>query len=774
MMTSTHHKTHSSHWGAFTARWQDDRLVITPFSGDPDPSPLLQNMANALSHQARIAGPMVRRGWLEQGPGPDNRRGADEYVALSWPEAYERVAAELQRVAGVSGPEAIFGGSYGWSSAGRFHHAQSQVHRFLNTTLGGYVRSVNSYSSGASSVLLPHIIGDINEIARRGVSWQEIAQHTEVMISFGGLALKNSQVASGGMSEHTERGFIDQAARRGATFISVSPLESDLPAEARGEWLPIRPGTDAALILALLHILANRQWIDAAFLARYCVGWEKLVAYIRGDVDGQVRDAAWAAPICGIPAARIDALAAQLHGRRVMVTVAHSLQRAEHGEQPVWLGLVLAAALGQPGLPGGGYAYALGALGHYGKHHNQVAFPALPQGKNGIDRFIPVARVADMLLHPGEKFVYNGRHLTYPSIRLAYWAGGNPFHHHQDLARLRRAFCRLDTLIVHETAWTATARHADIVLPATMTLEREDIGGAPTDRYLVAMQQAATPYGEAKDDYAIFTELARRLGREAAFTEGRSAREWLAHLYQQMRERLRERDICVPDFATFWQQGILELPQDRDGGRLLRAFRQDPERNPLPTPSGKIEIFSQTIAGFGYADCPGHPVWLEPQQRPDEQHPFYLIANQPESRLHSQLDFGQYSVSRKRGGREICCLNPDDARRLGITTGDVVELVNGRGTVLASAEVSARIMPGVVQLPTGAWYDPVDPLAERPVCRHGNPNVLTLDIGTSSLSQGCAGQITVVRVGRFAGEAPEVRVFEPPVAVSRRPESSGG
>lgn len=551
---------------------------------------------------------MVRRGWLENGPGPDDRRGADDYVAISWEQAYSLAAAELKRVAGLAGPEAVFGGSYGWSSAGRFHHAQSQVHRFLNTSIGGYVRSVNSYSSGAASVILPHIVGDMNEIARRGVSWQEIAEHSEVVLSFGGLALKNSQVASGGLSEHTERGFIQQAARRGARFISVSPLASDLPDEAQGEWLAIHPGTDSALILALLQILKQRQWSDEAFLADYCVGWPQLVAYLNGEQDGQLRDAAWAAEICGIPAARIEALAEQLHGKRVIVSVAHALQRAQHGEQPVWLGLVLAAALGQPGLPGGGYSYALGALGHYGKQHNRVAFPALPQGKNGIDRLIPVARISDMLLHPGEKFRYNGRTLTYPTIKLAWWAGGNPFHHHQDLARLRKAFATLDTLIVHEVAWTSTARHADLVLPATMTLEREDVGGAPTDRHLIAMQQVAAPYGEAKDDYSIFSELSRRLGSEQAFTEGRSAREWQAHLYQQMQEKLQQQGVSVPDFATFWQQGILELPQSDDAGRLLRHFRRDPQQHPLPTPSGKSKFIPprwpvltmRTVRGIRY------------------------------------------------------------------------------------------------------------------------------------------------------------------------------
>jgi len=747
---------HSAHWGAFQAKRNGEHLLIEPFRGDPDPSPLLQNFHRALNHPARVARPMIRRGWLENGPGPDRRRGADEYVTVSWEEATQCVAKELKRVGDAYGPAGIFGGSYGWSSAGRFHHAQSQVHRFLNTTLGGYVRSVNSYSSGAASVLLPHIVGDMNEIARRGVSWEEIAHHSEVVVAFGGLALKNAQVASGGLSEHTERGFMQQAARRGTRFISVSPLKSDLPEEAQGEWLALRPGTDAAFMLGVLSVLIAGGLTDEAFLARYCVGWPQMVAYLCGREDGVVRDAQWAASICGISSDRITQFARQLPGKRVLVTVAHALQRAGHGEQPVWLGLVLAAALGQPGLPGGGFTYALGALGHYGKHHN------LPQGKNGIDLFIPVARIADMLLNPGATFDYNGQRLTYPHIRLAYWAGGNPFHHHQDLARLRQAFCQLDTLIVHESAWTASARHADIVLPATMTLEREDIGGAPTDRHLIAMHPVAEPYGEARDDYTIFRELARQLGREEAFSEGRDARGWLQHLYQQLREKLAAHQVQTPEFSAFWQQGMLTLPQLKDGGRMINAFRASPDGAPLPTPSGKIEIFSAKIASFGYENCPGHPVWREPQQKPSTDYPFWLIANQPATRLHSQLDFGDYSQGAKRGGREVCSLNRQDAAALGIAEDDIIELYNERGHVLASARLTDGLLTGVVQLPTGAWYDPIDPTAARPLCRHGNPNVLTLDVGTSSLTQGCSGQITVVQVRKYAGEMTPVQAFIPP------------
>jgi biotin/methionine sulfoxide reductase len=442
--------------------------------------------------------------------------------------------------------------------------------------------------------------------------------------------------------------------------------------------------------------------------------------------------------------------------------VAQSLQRAEFGEQPVWAGLALAAALGQIGLPGGGFCYGLGSIGYYGRRRVAVPVAPLPQGRNGVGEYIPVARIADMLLHPGEPFDHDGRRLRYPHVRLAYWVGGNPFHHHQDLGRLRRAIGRLDTFVVHEPVWTATARHADVVLPATMTIEREDIGATSLDPVMAAMHRLVDPPGEARDDYAVFTELARRLGAAEEFTEGLDVRGWLARLYERTRSALAARGEPAPSFAEFWAAGELALPLRPDDGGLLAAFRADPDARKLPTPSGRIEVGSTTVAGFGYPDCPGHPAYFAPTDAPDERHPLWLVANQPATRLHSQLDFGAHSAAAKVAGREAVRIHPRDAAARGIADGDVVRLHNDRGACLAGARLSEDVAPGVVQLPTGAWFDPLDPDDPVPFCVHGNPNVLTRDAGSSALAQGCTGQHTAVQVERFTGPPPPVRAHEPP------------
>src|SRR4029077_14120526 len=193
------------------------------------------------------------------------------------------LGAELARVRDSHGPGAVFGGSYGWASAGRFHHAQGQLHRFLNTAMGGYVRSVNSYRSGASSVLVPHIIGDYEDLTKRNVSWDQVAEHPEIVLAFGGMALKNSMVAGGSVSRHVERGAMDRARARGCAFVLVGPLRSDLPEEAGATWISSVPGTDTALMLALVHTLESDGLHDPAFLERSTTGWPVFERYLRGE-----------------------------------------------------------------------------------------------------------------------------------------------------------------------------------------------------------------------------------------------------------------------------------------------------------------------------------------------------------------------------------------------------------------------------------------------------------------------------------------------------------
>jgi biotin/methionine sulfoxide reductase len=231
-----------------------------------------------------------------------------------------------------------------------------------------------------------------------------------------------------------------------------------------------------------------------------------------------------------------------------------------------------------------------------------------------------------------------------------------------------------------------------------------------------------------------------------------------------------ELDFAVPPFEEFWRQGQLRLPTE-GGLTLLADFRADPRSHRLNTPSGRIEIFSEDIDGFGYDDCAGHPKWFEPSEwlggSRAARYPLHLLANQPATRLHSQLDIGAVSQGSKVQGREPIRMHSRDAAARGLADGDVARVFNDRGACLAGVVVDDRLRRDVVQLSTGAWYDPADPADPDAMCVHGNPNVLTDDIGTSSLARGCTGAHVLVQVEKFTGPLPPVRAHEPPVIVDR-------
>ena len=758
----------STHWGVYDVTVEQGEVTrVEPFPHDPDPSPIGLSLVGTVTGPVRIRRPAVRKSYLEGGPGAARHlRGAEPFVEVSWDEALALVSSELKRVIASHGNASVFAGSYGWSSAGRFHHAQSQVHRFMNA-LGGYVAHLGTYSLGAARTLLPRILMDMDAMRLQHTAWTVLEQHCELLVAFGGIPAKNTQVNSGGVSQHEVRPALKRLAHAGVKFVNVSPLREDFDAAPGAEWVSLRPNTDTALMLAIAHTLIAEGLHDAAFLDRYCTGFEEFRRYVMGEFGGTARSAEWAAPICDVRAETIRTLARRMARSRTMISVAWALQRGDHGEQPYWLGITLACLLGQVGTPGGGFALGYGPVSIEGANARPFSGPVLPQGENGVKTPIPVARIADMLENPGGEYHFNGKRCTYPDIRLIYWAGGNPFHHHQDLNRFLRAWrSKPETIVVNEQYWNPNAKLADIVLPATTMLERDDIGSTSRDRFMIAMKRALDPVGESRDDYEIFTGLAERLGVKEKFTEGRSSAAWLRHLYDTAAERARKFDLQLPSFEAFWSEGYIEMPPPDEPPVMLKQYREDPEKNALPTPSGKIEIHSSAIASFGYDDCAGHPAWYEPAEwlgSPlTKRYPLHLISHQPSTRLHSQYDHGSVSLASKVAGREAMTMHPDDAAARGIKAGDVVRVYNDRGACLAVVRIDDGVRPSVVVLPTGAWYDPLVPGEDGTLEKHGNPNVLTLDKGTSKLTQGCSAHTALVEVELFKGDPPAITAFDPP------------
>ncbi|MBT8078220.1 MAG: molybdopterin-dependent oxidoreductase [Gammaproteobacteria bacterium] len=770
-MASTKRLPTSTHWGNYLVEARDGKLAaVHHYDVDVDPTPIGQSLLDSQDPATRIPQPMVRAGYLEKkwhsnGSG----RGREPFVAVDWDAALDLAADALKNAIDRGGNESIYAGSYGWASAGRFHHAQGQIKRFLNL-IGGFTASVTSYSAGAAEVIVPHILGaSFFDIMRQAPTVADITAHTDLVVCFGGIALKNTQVMDGGLGAHTATSQLKKLSKTGTAFVNISPLRDDMAEFVGADWLACRPNSDVAIMLGLAHTLYTEDLHDPAFLQTFCVGFDKFLPYLLGQDDGQAKDADWAASISEIPATTIRALARRMAAGRTLIGISWSLQRAEHGEQSYWMVTTLAAMLGQFGLPGGGVAYGYGSVHNIGfaaRRQPPFRTASMRQGQRPIDSFIPVSRIADMLLNPGARYDYNGETRRFPDIKVVMWSGGNPYHHHQDLNRLRRAWAKPETIIVSDPFWTATARRADIVFPCNTTLERNDFAIGSTDCYITPMHKAVEPFGQSRSDFELYAGLAARFGKVSEFTEDRDEEQWLRHMYALTRDNAAEAGVTLPDFDTFWAGEQIDFADQVEPQKyIIEQFREDPTQNALATPSGKIEIFSEKIASFGYDDCAGHATWFDKQEwlggERSAQFPLHLISNQPKTRLHSQLDHAVTSRNGKIRGREIVRMHPDDAASRGISDGDIVRLWNDRGACLAAAVIFDGIRESVIELPTGAWFDPLDADGGS-MDVHGNPNVLTRDAGTSKLAQGPTAHSCLVQVEKYDGDLPEITVFRQP------------
>ncbi|MEE4015440.1 molybdopterin-dependent oxidoreductase [Roseibium sp. FZY0029] len=737
----------ASHFGTYEIEQGSDGPSLQAFRHDPAPSPVGAGFLDLADHPTRIRQPMARRGWLEGDKG--KARGDDTFVPLDIKTACDLAADEMVRIRKSFGNRSIFGGSYGWGSAGRFHHPQSQLKRFLNLA-GGFVSTVNTYSYGTAKVLIPHLVGrEYSDPGALSPSWDRIVTMRPFILSFGGMRLANAQVEAGGTGAHRTRGWIEAFERAGGEMLTLSPDGRDAPI---GEHLAINAGTDACAMLAMAYILVTEKLVDETAVRRIANGYEDIQDVLLGKTDGQRKTPEWAEGLTGIPAQTLVSLAHRLVEGPALINLAWSLQRAVAGEQPYWAAVVLAVLSGQIGRPGCGVACGLSAVSSVGNPLRRLRGPAFEQGKNPVTDFIPVARITEMLERPGGTIRYNGSTLTLPDIRLIWWAGGNPFHHHQDLNRLARAWKRPETVIVHESVWTATARHADLVFPSALPFERDDIAAASRDDWIIRSSRVMDPPEGVETDHEVLGRISDRLGLGDSFRGRRSIGEWIETLYQGYREAFPE----LPSWEDFQRKGYARLadPAPEEVAQPLEAFVDAPEEHPLATPTGLIELIpdlmrcnDQRLGAALSTPRPG-------DQEEDTALPLRLLSPQPEVRLHSQLDGARAATDARVEGCEVARLNPADIAAAGLSDGALACLCNSRGIVKVALKADARVMPGHVVLPTGGWYRPeIDSDGVR-IDLGGNPNTLTRDFGSSELSQGASAGGARVEI-RAISEHPE-------------------
>ncbi|BBR56881.1 molybdopterin guanine dinucleotide-containing S/N-oxide reductase [Klebsiella sp. WP4-W18-ESBL-05] len=762
----------AAHWGPILVDTDGEQVLASRGALQTSFTNSLQSVVRDQVHsKTRVRYPMVRKGFLASPESPQGIRGQDEFVRVSWDDALALIDRQHRRIRESYGPASIFAGSYGWRSNGVLHKAATLLQRYMSLA-GGYTGHLGDYSTGAAQAIMPHVVGG-NEVYQQQTSWPMVLEHTDVVVLWSANPMNTLKIA---WNASDEQGlpYFEHLRHSGKRLICIDPMRSETVAffGESMEWIAPHMGTDVALMLGIAHTLLTNNWHDAEFLSRCTTGFPTFADYLLGQKDGEAKSAEWAAAICGVSADKIRELADIFHKNTTMLMSGWGMQRQQFGEQKHWMLVTLAAMLGQIGTPGGGFGLSY-HFANGGNPTRRAAVLASMQGtvKGGVDAVdkIPVARIVEALENPGAPYQHNGMDRHFPDIRFVWWAGGANFTHHQDTNRLIRAWQKPELVVISECNWTAAARHADIVLPATTSFERNDLTmtGDYSNQHLVPMKRVVAPRDEARDDFEVFAELSERWepGGRARFTEGKNDLQWLETFYNIAGQRGAPMGVTLPSFERFWQDNeLIEMPENAQNAAFVRFsdFRADPLANPLKTPSGKIEIYSERIASFQYSDCPPHPMWLAPDEWHGNAQPgqLQLLSAHPAHRLHSQLNHTSLRERYAVAGREPITLHPQDAQARQIRDGDLVRVWNARGQVLAGAAVSEDIKPGVICLHEGAWPD-FAPEAGG-ICKNGAVNVLTKDIPSSRLGNGCAGNTALAWIEKYDGPALTLTAFDPP------------
>lgn len=794
----------AARWGILKASVKNGKIVKSaPWKITSKIPNTLQNTMADLVYNTRIKAPMVRKSYLAD---PDNPkpelRGLDEWVEVKYEDAIKLVARELKKTREQKGADSVFAGSYGWQSTGNVHVSRTLLHRFMNLS-GGFTGVTGDYSTGAAQVIMPYVTGS-NQVYEQQTSWPVVLENSKVVVFWGLNPISTLRVA---WTSSDEQGFkyFEQLKNSDKEIIIIDPIKtvSGKYFEGKARWIAPRPNTDVAMMLGMAQHLYSQGKYDKEFLQNYTVGFEKFVPYLTGQSDGVAKTPEWASEICGIGADVIKELAIKFYENRTMIMAGWGIQRAHHGEQAHWMIVTLCAMLGQIGLAGGGfgfsYHYANGGAptcaGGVIGGMNAASVGVVKDGKflglaqdqkqggeaaqawlvNTAKVAFPLARIADVLLNPGKTIDANGAKITYPKIDFIYWVGGNPIVHHQDTNTNIKAWRKPRTIVVNEIYWTPTAKMADIVFPTTTEYERNDItmSGDYSNMHIIPMKQVVAKQHGAKDDYQIFTDLCKAYaeGLAEAYTDGgKTEMDWIKEFYEGAASAVNANTalgIQMPSFEQWWEKNEpTEFHETPESAAYVsfEDFRNDPVLEALGTPSGLIEIYSDTIEAMNYKDCGAHPMWFEPVEwlgMKDKPAKFHLLGLHPLDRLHSQQS---NTSNRKRyavADREPVLINTEDAKELGIKQGDLVRVYNARGEILAGANVSDDIMRGVVQIFEGAWYDP----NAEGLCKNGNPNVLTIDLPTSELANGNISHTALVDIELYkhkAGEDIKLTAFMPP------------
>ncbi len=634
----------------------------------------------------------IRTPLLRTGP-----RGSGQFRPISWDEALDRVRDGLADCRERRGLNSILCLSSA-GSTGALHNTDTLTRRFLNAT-GGCTVLDGSYSSNAAGFALRQVFGQ--DFGRSGFDAATM-DRSRLVILWGANILEARLGA-----ELPAR--LREAGRRGVPILSIDPRRTGTAEKVGAKWIPLRPGTDCALMYSILHVLGEEGHIDLDYADSRAEGFREILEHAAGKRDGIVKDPAWAGAVCGVDPDVITRLARMWASvKPAMLIPGYSIQRTEYGEEAARLCVALQLATKNFGVAGG----STGSL------NNRLPGPRvgkLGEGDGSGDAHVPILRWADAILE-GKP--------SYPSsIHAVYSAGGNLLNQGADIAKNIRAFESLDFAVSHELFLTPTAKYCDVVLPASSPLQKEDIGLPWSGNYLLYKPRLLPSEGQERSDYEIFRDLASRFGVEERFSEGRNEEEWIRRFIE---------DSEIGDPVAFMENGIyFGHDQERPG---LAEFAADPGGHGLKTASGKLELGRgrRWAADRAPADDLAHP-------------PLLLITPKVAERVHSQGGDHPEAIL-----LNSLSMNGADASALGLEEGEIVLVVSGTGRTRATISLSDEIKEGVVSLPEGSWCAGPQLEGSQPTdTLFGSANWLTSTKGTeestSCVMHGLAVEIHKIR-----------------------------
>ncbi len=660
-----------------------------------------RSIRRRMNHPERLNYPMKRVG----------KRGEGKFKRISWEEAFEEIANNLKRIVAKYGNEAVYinytSGVVGGNITRSSPYA-SLVARLMNC-YGGFLSHYGTYSTAQISCAMPcNSTSDI--------------ENSKLVVLFGNNPAE-TRMSGGGITYYLEQA----RERSNARMIVIDPRYTDTAAGREDEWIPIRPGTDAALVAGLAHVLITENLVDQPFLDTYCVGYDEKTqpagapanghykAYILGQGDdATAKTPQWASHITGIPSDRIIKLAREIgQAKPACISQGWGPQRQANGELTSRAIAMLPILTGNVGINGGNSGARESTY--------TITIERMPVLTNPVETQISCFSWTDAVVRGPEmtakKDGVRGKDKLDVPIKFIWnYAGNTITNQHSDINKTHDILqddSQCEMIVVLENFMTASAKYADILLPDLMTTEQEDI--IPNDYagnmgYLIFIQPATTAKFERKGIYEMMSEVARRLGPDVyqKFTENRTQREWLQYLYAKMLVK----DPTLPTYEALRQMGIYKRKDPNGHFVAYKKFRQDPQANPLKTPSGKIEIYSTALAEIAaqwelekdetISPLPVYASTFEGWDDPlRSQYPLQMFGFHYKARTHST--YGNIDILQAACRQEVW-INPLDAQSRGIANGDKVKVFNDRGELRVAAKVTPRIMPGVVAMGQGAWH----------------------------------------------------------------------